>query len=138
MDIEYEQILIVYNQILKYGEPLYFDFENIKYKLWDYYCLNTRCTCTEIMICLNDYYNGNIILNNLKFYLKKNHWDTSFVSPKSKNIDNLIKALKSKYPVEIFLHRYRKLKTLYYYYLKRNRIYFGLHFKKGRKNCQAW
>ncbi len=126
-EIENKQILQVYNQILRYGEPLFFDFEGVKYTLLDYYCLNTRCTCTEVMICLNDYYKGNTIFRNFKFDYKKNVWDTSSILPKSNNIDILIKAFESKYPVEIFLRRYRKLKTLYYFYLKRNRNFKKLY-----------
>ena len=126
-DIEENQVLVGYYDILPYGQPIWIEIDIINYLIDDHYCVRPECKCTDCILAFlpadNDESTSDIIPPSVMFDYETSEWKIEEDGRGNlPPVVQLMEKLKLKYPEisSILKRRHTRLRTLYKQYKKKS------------------
>jgi len=116
-DIEYDSAMWAYNDILPYGNQLYVKINDKSFIIYDQYCLQPKCTCTDVFLNLfpidiKGTKGIEYCIVNMDY--KKKRWEMTEDSPRI-NVAGVKSAIETQIP-DLYSQlgkRHKKLKAIY-------------------------
>jgi hypothetical protein len=118
-DIEKNSLMTAFSDIFPWGRQYFFTIDNTEYLVSDQYCLNSLCSCKNIMIDFMGFRDKVQFNSNdptaVNFDLQTGKWEVWQESKNSHLCGALMRELKDKYSdiFEVFRSRRKILKSLY-------------------------
>ena len=139
-EVELEGLMYAYNDVLPYGDPLHVTVDGRKYEIFDQYCLQPKCACTDTILNVFPVDKvGKIGKEScvLSLKYKNRKWKTIEQRSSSVNLKTVRAAIAAQIPnfYAQLKKRHLKLKAIYAHSKKK---YFspdqGLDMPKVRRN----
>jgi hypothetical protein len=110
--------MLAYNDVLPYGDQLLFTIIGKKWIILDQYCLQPKCSCTEIVLSfslIKDQARRQKATSSFWLDYKKKKWTPIENEPFPVDVEALRSTIEAQLPdfYEALANRHKKLKKIY-------------------------
>jgi hypothetical protein len=117
-EVEEDGLMYAYNDVLPYGDHLYFEINGKDFLIFDQYCLLPKCSCTDTTLSIypaKQYNRGLEELFSVELTYKNKKWKKPKARTTSPDIQSVRSALEEQIPdfYKKLLNRHKKIKGIY-------------------------